>query len=167
VTAITACTISYTHSAGVAYFSAGALACTVTVKLLKRKIRQARPPQTTHRKQKQTYGYVTEARAMRALPQRRPSLGCLVRIPQLSLSMGRTFPLLVHGYRCIHRFRKFLCFVPSLRWLVLRGHSRWPVPESSWGTIQYRRWLWGAPTVSLSHVDGSRSGPMGSMTWDE
>ncbi|KAI0257629.1 hypothetical protein BJV78DRAFT_1116659, partial [Lactifluus subvellereus] len=55
VTALTACTVLYTRSAGVAYFSAGVLACSVTVKLLKRILRQARPV-TTHRKQKQTYG---------------------------------------------------------------------------------------------------------------
>ncbi|KAH9982398.1 hypothetical protein BGW80DRAFT_1161103 [Lactifluus volemus] len=56
VTAITACTVLYTRSAGVAYFSAGALACSITVKMLKRVLRQARPVQTTDRKQKQTYG---------------------------------------------------------------------------------------------------------------
>ncbi|KAH9082151.1 hypothetical protein EDB83DRAFT_2214462, partial [Lactarius deliciosus] len=43
VTALTACTIIYTRSAGVAYFSAGALACTVTVKILKLALHQARP----------------------------------------------------------------------------------------------------------------------------
>jgi dolichyldiphosphatase len=66
VTAITACTVLYTRSAGVAYFSAGALACAITVKLLKRILRQARPVQSTQRKQKQTYGCVSEARVMRA-----------------------------------------------------------------------------------------------------
>jgi dolichyldiphosphatase len=64
VTAITACTVLYTRSAGVAYFSAGALACSITVKMLKRVLRQARPVQTTDRKQKQTYGYVAGARVM-------------------------------------------------------------------------------------------------------
>ncbi|KAI0068357.1 PAP2-domain-containing protein [Artomyces pyxidatus] len=56
VTGITACFILYTRSAGAAYFSLGAVACSVTVKILKRLLRQARPPQVTQRKQKKTYG---------------------------------------------------------------------------------------------------------------
>jgi len=55
VTALTICAVLYTRSAGVAYCSTGVLTCTVTAKLLKRILRQARPV-TTHRKQKQTYG---------------------------------------------------------------------------------------------------------------
>ena len=62
VTALTAFAVLYTRSVGVAYFSAGALACTVSVKLLKLVLQQARPVQTTHYKQKQSYGYVPEAR---------------------------------------------------------------------------------------------------------
>lgn len=60
VTALTAFTVLYTRSIGVFYFCAGALACTVSVKIIKRILRQARPVQTAHRKQKHTYGYVTE-----------------------------------------------------------------------------------------------------------
>jgi len=62
VTALTAFAVLYTRSVGVAYFSAGALACTVSVKILKLVLQQARPVQTTHYKQKQSYGYVAEAR---------------------------------------------------------------------------------------------------------
>ncbi|KAI0271363.1 hypothetical protein BC834DRAFT_859145 [Gloeopeniophorella convolvens] len=56
VTALTASVVLYTRSAGVAYFSVGALACSLTVKVLKRVLRQERPVQITHRRQKQTYG---------------------------------------------------------------------------------------------------------------
>lgn len=56
VTALTAFAVLYTRSVGVAYFSAGALACTVTVKILKLVLQQARPVQTTEYKQKQSYG---------------------------------------------------------------------------------------------------------------
>lgn len=56
VTALTAFAVLYTRSVGVAYFSAGALACTVSVKILKLVLQQARPVQTTHYKQKQSYG---------------------------------------------------------------------------------------------------------------
>ncbi|KAI0307736.1 hypothetical protein B0F90DRAFT_1807153 [Multifurca ochricompacta] len=56
VTALTAFTVLYTRSAGVAYFSAGALACAMSVKAIKPFFRQTRPAQTTQRKQKQTYG---------------------------------------------------------------------------------------------------------------
>lgn len=56
VTALTAFAVIYTRSAGVAYFSAGALACTVSVKILKLVLQQARPAQITHYKQKQSYG---------------------------------------------------------------------------------------------------------------
>ena len=61
VTALTAFAVLYTRSIGVAYFSAGALACTVTVKILKLVLQQARPVQTTQYKQKQSYGYVVDA----------------------------------------------------------------------------------------------------------
>ncbi|KAI9445271.1 hypothetical protein H4582DRAFT_1805702 [Lactarius indigo] len=56
VTALTAFAVIYTRSAGVAYFSAGALACTVTVKILKLALHQERPVQTTHYRQKRSYG---------------------------------------------------------------------------------------------------------------
>jgi len=56
VTSLTAFVILYTHSAGVVYFSAGAVVCSLSVKCIKRILRHARPVQTTHLRQKQTYG---------------------------------------------------------------------------------------------------------------
>lgn len=56
VTSLTACTVLYTRSAGVAYFAAGAVACSIAVKLVKRLIRQPRPVHPTSRKK--TYGCV-------------------------------------------------------------------------------------------------------------
>ncbi|KAA1468253.1 hypothetical protein DENSPDRAFT_794049 [Dentipellis sp. KUC8613] len=53
VTALTAASLLYTRSAGIAYFCAGGVACSVTVKLLKRVLRQPRPE---GRSQKRTYG---------------------------------------------------------------------------------------------------------------
>ncbi|KAJ7452442.1 PAP2-domain-containing protein [Mycena galericulata] len=53
VTLLTASAILYTRSAGVVYFGAGALACSLSVKILKRGIRQPRP---ASRGQKKTYG---------------------------------------------------------------------------------------------------------------
>lgn len=53
VTAFTALFLLYTRSAGVAYFCAGAVSCSATVKLLKRAIRQPRPEKLGG---KRTYG---------------------------------------------------------------------------------------------------------------
>jgi dolichyldiphosphatase len=44
VTSLTAACILYTRSAGVVYFATGASTCSITVKLIKRAIRQPRPP---------------------------------------------------------------------------------------------------------------------------
>ncbi|OJT05935.1 hypothetical protein TRAPUB_3225 [Trametes pubescens] len=46
----------YTRSAGVAYFTAGAVLCSLTVKVLKRCLRQPRPVITANGKRKKTYG---------------------------------------------------------------------------------------------------------------
>lgn len=56
VTGLTAITLLYTCSIGIAYFCAGAVACTISVKCIKQILRHARPMQTTSRRQKQTYG---------------------------------------------------------------------------------------------------------------
>ncbi|ETW87237.1 hypothetical protein HETIRDRAFT_413567 [Heterobasidion irregulare TC 32-1] len=53
VTSLTAGVVLYSCSAGVAYFSLGAVACSLTVKVLKRVFRQPRP---LHPKNKRTYG---------------------------------------------------------------------------------------------------------------
>lgn len=57
VTGLTAVFNLYTRSAGVCYFSAGAVLCSVSVKLVKRVIRQPRPPHIPGRKAKVSYGY--------------------------------------------------------------------------------------------------------------
>ncbi|EKM82696.1 hypothetical protein AGABI1DRAFT_34460 [Agaricus bisporus var. burnettii JB137-S8] len=44
VISLTAACILYTRSVGVVYFAAGASTCSITVKLIKRAIRQPRPP---------------------------------------------------------------------------------------------------------------------------
>jgi len=54
VTGLTVCAVLFTQSAGVAYFGVGAVVCTVTVKLLKRILRQPRPAR--HSQKKKTYG---------------------------------------------------------------------------------------------------------------
>lgn len=61
LTAFTACFILYTRSAGVIYFATGAAFCGLTVQVVKRTIRQPRPP--NRRKLKVSYGCV-EARAV-------------------------------------------------------------------------------------------------------
>ncbi|KAF8481442.1 PAP2-domain-containing protein [Gautieria morchelliformis] len=53
VTGLTACFQVYTRSAGVTYFIVGALSCSLSVKLIKRLVRQPRP---TGSSQKLTYG---------------------------------------------------------------------------------------------------------------
>lgn len=58
VTSLTAAFVLYTRSAGVAYFAAGAVSCSLTVKLIKRGIQQPRPPVLAGRKVKASYGYV-------------------------------------------------------------------------------------------------------------
>jgi hypothetical protein len=133
VTALTAFTLLYTRSAGVTYFCAGAVACTVSVKGIKRILRHARPVQTTHRQQKQTFGYVAGADTLMHSYQPRDRLGCPARIPQLSLFMEHTSLSHVHGCRCTQHFLKALCFAPSLRWSLSRGHVRLPVPGFCWG----------------------------------
>jgi len=58
VTGMTACFVLYTRSAGVAYFSIGAVCCSLTVKVVKRVIQQPRPPPEAvlRRKAKKSYG---------------------------------------------------------------------------------------------------------------
>lgn len=58
VTGLTACFNLYTRSAGVLYFTTGAVVCSLSVKLIKRVIRQPRPPNSVlGRKAKVSYGY--------------------------------------------------------------------------------------------------------------
>ncbi|KAI8989107.1 hypothetical protein BD414DRAFT_577814 [Trametes punicea] len=58
VTTLTACVLLYTRSAGVAYFTVGAVLCSITVKLLKRCVRQPRPVTVVvnGRRRKKSYG---------------------------------------------------------------------------------------------------------------
>ncbi|KAI0772888.1 hypothetical protein BD413DRAFT_542912 [Trametes elegans] len=55
VTSLTACVVLYTRSAGVAYFALGAVVCSLTVKIVKRCVRQPRPV-VVNGKRKKTYG---------------------------------------------------------------------------------------------------------------
>jgi len=54
VISLTACCVLYTRSAAVAYFSAGAVVCSLTVKAIKKLLRHPRPPHRTQRKK--SYG---------------------------------------------------------------------------------------------------------------
>ncbi|TFK82873.1 PAP2-domain-containing protein [Polyporus arcularius HHB13444] len=56
VTTFTGCFVLYTRSAGAAYFATGAVLCSLTVKVLKRCVRQPRPVVTVNGKRKKTYG---------------------------------------------------------------------------------------------------------------
>ncbi len=56
VTTLTGCFVLYTRSAGAAYFATGAVLCSMTVKVLKRCVRQPRPVVTVNGKRKKTYG---------------------------------------------------------------------------------------------------------------
>ncbi|KAI0347690.1 PAP2-domain-containing protein [Trametopsis cervina] len=56
VSGVTALTILYTRSAGIAYFAAGALVCSRVAKFLKRFVRQPRPFNPRPRRQKVSYG---------------------------------------------------------------------------------------------------------------
>ncbi|KAF8902102.1 hypothetical protein CPB84DRAFT_1729284 [Gymnopilus junonius] len=56
VITLTASFVLYTRSAGVAYFSVGAVFCSFSVKALKKIIRQPRPPHIPGRKLKTSFG---------------------------------------------------------------------------------------------------------------
>ncbi|KIJ27370.1 hypothetical protein M422DRAFT_191102, partial [Sphaerobolus stellatus SS14] len=53
VTSLTACVLLYTHSVGIAYFIIGALACSFSVKAVKKLVKQPRP---LGKSKKVTYG---------------------------------------------------------------------------------------------------------------
>ncbi|THU89510.1 hypothetical protein K435DRAFT_674621 [Dendrothele bispora CBS 962.96] len=58
VTALTAAFVAFTRSAGVAYFIGGAVACSMSVKVVKKFVRQPRPviQSSSHRRPKKSYG---------------------------------------------------------------------------------------------------------------
>ncbi|KZT02493.1 PAP2-domain-containing protein [Laetiporus sulphureus 93-53] len=56
VTTLTAGFLVYTRSAGVAYFATGAVICSMTVKAIKRLVRQPRPVKTIRGRRKKSYG---------------------------------------------------------------------------------------------------------------
>lgn len=101
VTALTACFILYTRSAGAVYFAIGAVFCSLSVKLVKRIIRQPRPPNLPGRQVKISYGCVEGARLLQNqdltliqanLPQHAEyslcydQLLCGVHLPRMSIS---------------------------------------------------------------------------------
>src|ERR1700720_219707 len=58
VISLTACYLACTRSVGVAYFAAGAVLCSLTVKTLKRILRQPRPvPHSSSSRLELTYGF--------------------------------------------------------------------------------------------------------------
>ncbi|TDL28245.1 PAP2-domain-containing protein [Rickenella mellea] len=120
VTSLTACFILYTRSAGVAYFAAGAVTCSLTVKVLKHILRQPRPDPIHPSRKKRTYGmpsthsatityfavYIPLACAILPMhPSIKPSESAMRRIP----------PAIVIPWAML--------IVASRVWL---GHHTWP-----------------------------------------
>ena len=95
VTSLTACFILYTRSAGAAYFAAGAVFCSLTVKVLKRCVRQPRPVVVNGRRKK-TYGCVHSSLLFnhcRSLTGWAAGMaGCQARTPRSSHTSRPTSP---------------------------------------------------------------------------
>ncbi|KAF8798011.1 hypothetical protein BYT27DRAFT_7203706 [Phlegmacium glaucopus] len=78
IPALTACFILYTRvCAGVVYFTTGAVLCSISVKLVKRIIRQPRPPNLPGRKSKVSYGMPSTHSATISYYAAYIFLGCL------------------------------------------------------------------------------------------
>ncbi|KIM88596.1 hypothetical protein PILCRDRAFT_62374 [Piloderma croceum F 1598] len=116
VASLTACYLAYTRSAGVAYFGAGATMCSLTVKILKRILRQPRPVHKNGSHRKLTYGMPSTHSASITYYATYVPLACLYLPihPSLPSSMlTRVVPSLV--------------VVPwSILIRVWLGHHTWP-----------------------------------------
>ncbi|KAI0634293.1 hypothetical protein C8Q77DRAFT_1217500 [Trametes polyzona] len=120
VTTLTASVLLYTRSAGVAYFVAGALLCSLTVKVLKRCLRQPRPVVVVDGRRKKTYGMPSTHSAVITYYAAYISLACAY------LPLHPSFP----ASPALSRVLPPLVVVPlastiavSRIWL---GHHTWP-----------------------------------------
>ncbi|KAF9482791.1 PAP2-domain-containing protein [Pholiota conissans] len=157
VTGLTVAFVWYTRSAGVLYFSIGAVLCSLAVKVVKRVVRQPRPPvNITGRKMKVSYGMPSTHSA--------------------AISYFATYILLASRYLPLHTslqpahawrvFTPLICLpwatsvVMSRIWL---GHHTWPqvFAGASFGvglaSIWYSLWVGGWNIV----------GAMGEEAWNE
>ncbi|KAF9464683.1 hypothetical protein BDZ94DRAFT_1161591 [Collybia nuda] len=118
VITLTACTILFTRSAGVAYFAVGAVSCSLSVKLLKRAIRQPRPS-GPHQK-KTSYGMPSTHSASITYFATYIPLACIY------LPLHPSLPSNAPGIRILSSLVVLpwaTCIVSSRVWL---GHHSWP-----------------------------------------
>jgi len=137
LTAFTACLILYTRSAGVVYFATGAAFCGLTVQVVKRTIRQPRPP--NRRKLKVSYGMPSTHSAAVSYCAVYIFLGCLYLPIHPTLPSGlytRILPPLI-SFPCV------ITVFMSRMWL---GHHTMPqvVAGISYGVTFASMWfaLW-------------------------
>ncbi|KAH9950904.1 PAP2-domain-containing protein [Amylocystis lapponica] len=119
VTTLTGCFVLYTRSAGVAYFAIGAVLCSVTVKIVKRFVRQPRPVQTLSGRKKKSYGMPSTHSAVITYFAAYITLACIALPIHSSLPSGtitRVVPLLV-----VLPWASIIAI--SRIWL---GHHTWP-----------------------------------------
>ncbi|KAH9484290.1 putative J domain-containing protein [Psilocybe cubensis] len=151
VTSLTACFILYSRSTGVIYFTAGAVCCSLSVKVVKRLIRQPRPAHNPGRKMKVTYGMPSTHSA--------------------TISFFATYILLACMYLPIHpslhpehAFRVFppLVCLPWAATIVMSrvwlGHHTWPqvIAGASYGVTFSLMWfaMW---VGGLNDSEGTRA----------
>jgi hypothetical protein len=104
VTALSAFFLLYTRSAGVAYFCAGGVMCSWSVKLVKLAVRQPRPPAYPSQK-KTTYGYEVSLHFFCPTCQCLLSSVCPAPTQRQSLIMHYMSLLPAHIYLSTSRFR--------------------------------------------------------------
>ncbi|RPD61635.1 PAP2-domain-containing protein [Lentinus tigrinus ALCF2SS1-7] len=115
VTTLTGCFVLYTGSAGAAYFATGAVLCSVTVKILKRFVRQPRPVIVNGRRKK-TYGMPSTHSAVITYFATYISLACLYLPMHPSLPASRVLPVFL-------ALPLATTIAVSRIWL---GHHTWP-----------------------------------------
>ncbi|OCH96419.1 PAP2-domain-containing protein [Obba rivulosa] len=143
VTSLTAAFILYTRSAGAVYFAAGAVLCSITVKIVKRFVRQERPVQTITGRRKKTYGMPSTHSAVITYYAVYSALACtyLPIHPLLPMGeMSRTIPVLVVVPWAV-------TVAVSRIWL---GHHTWPQVAAGctygalFAPLWFRLWTSGA-----------------------
>ncbi|KAF9809068.1 hypothetical protein IEO21_07605 [Rhodonia placenta] len=119
VTGLTAGFLLYTRSSAVAYFAAGAVVCSLTVKTIKRLVRQPRPVATIRGKRKTSYGMPSTHSATITFYAAYITLACLCLpiLPSLPSSLATRIvpPAVVLPWAAT--------IAVSRTWL---GHHTWP-----------------------------------------